>query len=206
MGRRPEQFGRLWVHTHPGNFAEPSMTDEETFARVFGRTDWAVMFILARGGQSYARLRFHVGPGGDVDLPVRVDYSRPFAASDHAAWRAEYLAAVQVVAPLPLFGPHRSERPGSAAASLDPWDDEFSAWDNLFEREETGFAEAKEPSHGDLNQTVSIGKRTSVPQNRLAEIRATVIGVGAIGRQVAMDLRRHRRPAIADRRISMSSI
>ena len=94
-GRTPEQFGRIWVHTHPGNFAEPSLTDEETFARVFGRTDWAVMFILARGGQSYARLRFHVGPGGDVDLPVAVDYSRPFAASDHAAWQAEYLACVE---------------------------------------------------------------------------------------------------------------
>ena len=71
------------------------MTDEETFARVFGRTDWAVMFILARGGQSYARLRFHVGPGGDVDLPVHVDYSRPFPASNHAAWQEEYLANVQ---------------------------------------------------------------------------------------------------------------
>ena len=94
LGRRPAQFGRLWVHTHPGNFAEPSMTDEETFARVFGRTDWAVMFILARQGQSYARLRFHVGPGGDVDLPVRVDYSRPFAASDHAAWKEQYAACV----------------------------------------------------------------------------------------------------------------
>ena len=60
-----EQFGRIWVHTHPGNCPQPSSVDEETFARVFGRTDWAVMFILARGGQSYARLRFHVGPGGD---------------------------------------------------------------------------------------------------------------------------------------------
>ena len=64
LGRRPEQFGRTWVHTHPGNSPQPSMTDEDTFARVFGRTDWAVMLILARQGQSYARLRFHVGPGG----------------------------------------------------------------------------------------------------------------------------------------------
>ena len=95
QGRRPENFARLWLHTHPGNFAEPSMVDEDTFCRVFGRTDWAVMFILARGGQSYARLRFHVGPGGDLDLPVRVDYSRPFAASDHAAWKEEYTACVQ---------------------------------------------------------------------------------------------------------------
>ena len=64
QGRRPEQFGRAWIHTHPGNCPQPSMTDEGTFARVFGRTDWAVMFILARQGQSYGRLRFHVGPVG----------------------------------------------------------------------------------------------------------------------------------------------
>jgi hypothetical protein len=53
------------------------------------------MFILARGGQSYARLRFHVGPGGDIAIPVSTDYSRPFAASDHAAWQAEFLANVE---------------------------------------------------------------------------------------------------------------
>ncbi len=64
--------GRLWLHTHPGNSPQPSMTDEDTFARVFGRTEWALMFILARGGRSYARLRFHVGPGGDIELPVQV--------------------------------------------------------------------------------------------------------------------------------------
>jgi hypothetical protein len=52
------------------------------------------MFILARGGQTYCRLQFHVGPGGAVELPVEVDYSQPFAASDHAAWEAEYLAKV----------------------------------------------------------------------------------------------------------------
>ena len=99
LGRVPSQFGRLWVHTHPGNFAEPSQTDEETFSRVFGRTDWAIMVILARQGQSYARLRFHVGPGGDVDLPVCVDYSHPFAASDHAAWKEQYAANVHCASP-----------------------------------------------------------------------------------------------------------
>ena len=35
-GRQPQQFGRLWVHTHPGDCPLPSMTDEDTFDRVFG--------------------------------------------------------------------------------------------------------------------------------------------------------------------------
>ena len=93
-GLRLEQFARLWLHTHPGDWPEPSSTDEDTFWRVFGRTDWAVMFVLARGGQTYARLRFHVGPGGEMTIPVSVDYRRPFPASDQEAWKEEYLANV----------------------------------------------------------------------------------------------------------------
>ncbi|MEQ8835429.1 MAG: Mov34/MPN/PAD-1 family protein, partial [Lacipirellulaceae bacterium] len=60
-GRTPEQFARIWIHTHPGDSPRPSGTDEETFARVFGSCNWAVMFILAQKGASYARLQFGVG-------------------------------------------------------------------------------------------------------------------------------------------------
>jgi len=63
--------------------------------RVFGRTDWAVMFILARGGQSYARLRFSVGPGAELLIPMDVDFRSPFAGSDHAAWQTEYSTCVR---------------------------------------------------------------------------------------------------------------
>ena len=89
-GRKPEQFGRIWLHTHPADSAEPSSTDEETFHRVFGRCQWAVMFILARTGKAYARLRFGVGPGGQVAIPIEVDYGKPFGPSDREAWLAEY--------------------------------------------------------------------------------------------------------------------
>jgi proteasome lid subunit RPN8/RPN11 len=94
-GRRPERFARVWCHTHPGNSPTPSGTDEETFARVFGRCDWAVMFILAQGGKTYCRLRFNAGPGGQLLIPVRVDYSQPFGPADHAGWEREYQASVQ---------------------------------------------------------------------------------------------------------------
>ncbi len=89
-GRRPHQFARIWCHTHPGDCPQPSGIDEETFQRVFGRSDWAVMFILARGGETYARLRFNAGPGGDMIIPVRVDYSGPFLGTDHETWAREY--------------------------------------------------------------------------------------------------------------------
>jgi hypothetical protein len=94
-GQKPEEFFRIWIHTHPGHCPRPSSTDEETFARVFGRADWAVMFILACGGDTYARLRFNHGPGGDLELAVGVDFTRPFASSDHDAWSREYRTHVK---------------------------------------------------------------------------------------------------------------
>jgi hypothetical protein len=100
-GLKPEQFARIWVHTHPASCPLPSNTDEETFQRVFGRSDWAVMFILAEEGQTYARLEFFLGPGGHVQLPVSVDYSLPFPASDWSAWQEEYQANVRLLEPRP---------------------------------------------------------------------------------------------------------
>ena len=89
-GLRPDQFARIWIHTHPGGSPHPSGTDEETFARVFGSCDWALMFIIARGGATYARLRFNTGPGGDIEVTTEVDFAAAFPAADHSAWQTEY--------------------------------------------------------------------------------------------------------------------
>jgi hypothetical protein len=132
-GRAPAEFGRVWVHTHPGTSAQPSATDEQTFARVFGGTQWAVMFILARGGATYARLEFHVGPGGSLVLPVEVDYGRDFAASDQDAWHSEYLANVQIQPR--LMEVLRLETPESSpthVASLNHHADRPDLWDELW--------------------------------------------------------------------------
>ena len=101
-GRTPEQFARIWIHTHPGACPLPSAVDEETFARVFGRCDWAVMFILAQEGQAYCRLQFRQGPGGAFEIPVRVDFRRDFPHTDHEAWAQEYAATVTPAAFRPL--------------------------------------------------------------------------------------------------------
>lgn len=94
-GLRPEQFARIWIHTHPESSASPSSVDEQTFARVFGQSDWAVMGILARGGEAYARLQFWSGPGGQLLIPVQVDWSQPFSATDWGTWKQEYERCVQ---------------------------------------------------------------------------------------------------------------
>jgi len=96
-GLKPEQFGRIWLHTHPGTSATPSLTDEETFDRCFGNVDWAVMFILAKGGETYARLRFNVGPRASQLMNVEVDYSQPFEASNNFEWKREFDANVQEI-------------------------------------------------------------------------------------------------------------
>lgn len=95
LGRQPQQFARIWLHTHPGDCPKPSMTDEETFQRVFGSCDFAIMCIVAQGNQSYARISFNVGPGGQVLLPVQLDYSEPFEGSSHKRWNQEFKENIQ---------------------------------------------------------------------------------------------------------------
>lgn len=106
-GRRPEQFGRIWIHTHPGDSATPSSVDEETFERVFGRCDWSVMAILACGGQFYSRLQFTAGPGGHQVLPFEIDYQASFPAAQPAEWEQEYRRCVHQPAPRPMLDEFR---------------------------------------------------------------------------------------------------
>jgi proteasome lid subunit RPN8/RPN11 len=114
-GLQPEQFGRIWIHTHPGGCPLPSSTDEATFMRVFGGCDWSVMFILAKGGASYARLKFRAGPGGQIVLPVGVEFGAPFEGASPAEWQTEYATCV--------CGPFESDFLG-----FDPFD-AWSAYD-----------------------------------------------------------------------------
>lgn len=124
-GRSLQQCFRVWVHTHPGESAMPSSVDEETFARVFQRSNWALMFILAREGECYARLQFNVGPAGCVELQVEIDYSLPFAGSDVDAWEAEYLQSVRVPQHFDELAlqPLRADPFDPPGAWRDAWDD-----------------------------------------------------------------------------------
>ncbi|MAG93387.1 MAG: hypothetical protein CMJ48_06520 [Planctomycetaceae bacterium] len=100
-GRKPEQFGRIWLHTHPGNSALPSSTDKETFGRAFGRCAWTVMALLARGGQTYGRLRMATGPGVACRVGLEVEYANPFHGTDFDAWEDEYLRHIHPVPEYP---------------------------------------------------------------------------------------------------------
>ncbi len=95
LGRKPEQFARIWLHSHPGDSPEPSIIDEETFERVFGGCEWAVLFVVAQDNKTYAKLSFNVGPGGQVLIPVGIDYSQDFGASNQELWDTEYTANIK---------------------------------------------------------------------------------------------------------------
>ena len=95
QGFEPCQFMNIWIHTHPGSSPTPSKTDEDTFKDVMGDNSWAVMMILAKEGQTYARLRQN-GPLSKISgtLDVKVDHSAPCPATTPDEWEAEYDALV----------------------------------------------------------------------------------------------------------------
>jgi proteasome lid subunit RPN8/RPN11 len=98
LGRRPEQFARIWAHSHPGDCPQPSSVDEETFARVFNKCQWAVMCVVAQNNKTYARISFNVGPGGQVLIPVEVEFACDFGPTDKKLWEAEYQANIKALA------------------------------------------------------------------------------------------------------------
>jgi hypothetical protein len=142
-GLPPARFARVWCHTHPGDSPTPSHTDERTFARVFGRCDWSVMFVLSRTGRTYARLAFAAGPGGSLLLPVEVDWANwPYLVLEGhvtlgelmAGWAAEFERNVR---PVPLRRPRRvpvrdgrdADGPGDYPRLAREDDDGWGEWD-----------------------------------------------------------------------------
>lgn len=98
-GAQPWQTS-LWCHTHPSSVSRPSGTDEATMRRSFGLWDFALMLILTKDGQSYARVEFtHEFTGGlrrrfRLACAVAVDWCAPVAEPVTGAtlerWEAEF--------------------------------------------------------------------------------------------------------------------
>lgn len=140
-GCKPDQFARTWLHSHPADSADPSGTDERTFKRVFGGCDWAIMFILARGGATYARLRFGAGPGGQMLIPVGVRWDLAIGHIDEEAWAMEYETNVSDLDALRGLWPYWWEDPTvPSGAHQDPRGQVEAFDDSLWRREEVADA------------------------------------------------------------------
>lgn len=99
-GIPPKRCMRVWLHTHPGSSAVPSGKDEDTFRDSFGFSPWAVMGILAKGGQTYARISCNIGEGRiQQELKMVVDWSLPFLGANHALWDRMYDQCVTIETP-----------------------------------------------------------------------------------------------------------
>lgn len=100
---QPINCMRIWIHTHPSGMTTPSSLDESTFAGAFGKADWAVMFILARSGEVYARMRSTVG-GLTVNtaLDIGLAWDTPFPESEHDKWMEEISENVSEVVEMML--------------------------------------------------------------------------------------------------------
>ena len=107
-GYHPQEYSRMWLHTHPGTSANPSGLDEETFTKQFGGMDWSAMLIVARGGQTYGRIRYAVcnavdsiigSKDRDTTVDLAIDWSTEYTSTEHGQWDDEYDSMVTARAP-----------------------------------------------------------------------------------------------------------
>ena len=149
---------------------------------MFGRCDWAVMLIVARGGQSYARLQFGVGPGGALEIPVEVDYGVEFSGDGLAG----------LAGGVRRLRRRRGERGAAGGRVAATKNGSAGEWPQRRRRARGILVGTKRPLRRTTPMTTTgdrfVRQQELVPQARLAELTVTVIGVGAIGRQVALQL------------------
>lgn len=107
LGMSPDRFMRVWIHTHPGNSASPSGTDERSWNETFGTMSWAIMFILARGGDTYCRLGMHTEFATmKASLDHEIDWTMEYPENGaQEEWDAEYKRCVKKPTPAVYTSP-----------------------------------------------------------------------------------------------------
>jgi hypothetical protein len=156
LGIEPINCGRIWIHTHPAGLARPSRKDEETFERVFGRCDWAVMFILPKDHGHYCRVNFNTPIKHSVEIQYEIEYNCTFEGSKTSTWEEEYkdnvekkVYATKMEKPSAIGEYFKRKALGNKEQRLFAWDDyekddDFS-WNkqekktSLYEKEDLDF-------------------------------------------------------------------
>jgi len=86
----PWQCSNILIHTHPGDSPNPSSIDEKNFKDAFSHPNWAIMFILAKGGKTSCRLKVNIGPGTITQLKTAIAWDSEFPGSSEEKWEEEY--------------------------------------------------------------------------------------------------------------------
>lgn len=160
QGLQPQHFARVWIHTHPGDSAQPSGTDETCMREAMSDPSWATMLILAKGGQVYCRHHFNVGPCGRVEDKLVIAYHVPFPAADEAArkaWREEFDRYWSKPAP-PVFSEPRFFREwgwrdktqAPQAPAETETDERLAAWRNCLARESSADSNTSSSENDDI--------------------------------------------------------
>ena len=98
---QPWQCMRVWIHFHPGNSAQPSSQDEETYSKHFETQDYGIMYILAIGGSSYCRAKVNHPHLNSFDQEIQAGldsnlYSKGWDKSIEDEWVKEYTENVSL--------------------------------------------------------------------------------------------------------------
>jgi hypothetical protein len=75
--RRPRprfRPSRVLILTHAGTDPAPTEADEALFAATFGHLDWSALLVVARDGDTFARLSLTSGPIRTVPLTIEIDW------------------------------------------------------------------------------------------------------------------------------------
>jgi hypothetical protein len=147
-GRSPRDFFRVWAHTHPGDSPHPSGTDEKTNLECFSGADWNVMLILAKGGDTYARLTVR-SSSCTMSKILRVTQNHnawKSAVMDTVAWDAELAANLRRPAP----SNYASSTITPAASWLDPEDKE--SIHHIYKNGNTGVRTWMRAAHPDMKE------------------------------------------------------
>ena len=187
-GRKPEEFFRLFMHTHPGDSPQPSMTDEADVRPRLRphRLGRDVHPGPRRPVLCPAALQRGAGPGcrtaGGSGLRPAVRRLGLGSSGTKSIWPTS-----SVPPPEP---PKEAEDQETVRAPAN--DDQFvddwwrDAWGEYadFDR----YEEEARVWHTVLSNDRFARQQDLVPAERLAPLLVTVIGVGSIGRQVARTL------------------
>ena len=85
-----QEFGCVWLHTHPSDDTTPSGLDETTFAETFSRHPWAAMLILGQNGSMYGRVKNNKGLVLSQQVDVVIDWRLWEDFVSPASWSKDY--------------------------------------------------------------------------------------------------------------------